>query len=77
MSILIKGMELPKERATYHALVNFYTEGVGSISVTVDNITTTYDMVEIPTPHGRLIDADDYLYRGDLIDEPIIIEAEE
>lgn len=31
----------------------------------------------IPTPHGRLIDADAYQYSGDLIDEPTIIEAEQ
>lgn len=43
-------------------------------------------LVEVPTPHGRLIDADDidiitvvYTNRGTLkrIDAPIIIEAEE
>lgn len=33
-------------------------------------------LVEIHTPHGRLIDAEAYLYYGDLIDEPTIIEAE-
>ena len=34
-------------------------------------------LVEVPTPHGRLIDADRYLYSGDLIPEPTVIEAEE
>ena len=33
-------------------------------------------LTELPTPHGRLIDADAYQYSGDLIDEPTIIEAE-
>ena len=33
-------------------------------------------LIELPTPHGRLIDADAYQYSGDLIDEPTIIEAE-
>ena len=45
MSILIKLMNTPKQAGTYHAL----------ISVTEDNITTTYDMIPVPTPHGRLI----------------------
>ncbi len=33
-------------------------------------------LVEIP-PHGDLIDKDAYEYPGDLIDEPVIIPAEE
>lgn len=33
-------------------------------------------ITDIPTPHGRLIDADAYQYTGDLIDEPTIIDAE-
>lgn len=33
-------------------------------------------LIELPTPHGRLIDADAYQYSGDLIDEPTIIGAE-
>ena len=34
-------------------------------------------VIEVKTPHGRLIDADKYDYSGDLIYEPTIIEAEE
>ena len=35
-----------------------------------------YPLIEVQTPHGRLIDADAYQYSGDLIDEPTIIEEE-
>ena len=37
---------------------------------------TIENLKPLAKPHGRLIDADDYLYSGDLIDEPTIIEAE-
>lgn len=41
-----------------------------AIDETIDNLRP------LAEPHGRLIDADAYLYCGDLIDEPTIIEAE-
>ena len=59
MSVLIKLMNTPKQAGTYHALIRVYEEGHPTISVTEDNITTTYDMIPVPTPHGRLIDADE------------------
>ena len=55
MSVLIKLMNTPKQAGTYHALIRVYEEGHPTISVTEDNITTTYDMIPVPTPHGRLI----------------------
>lgn len=57
MSILINGMDMP-EQGEYQARLVVYKEGLASLSVTVKNVTTTYDIAEMPKPHGRLIDAD-------------------
>lgn len=84
MSILIKGMEMPT------SCENCRFRGLGGIALdeTVcmftgnhrkyPNIPRFIDcpLVEIP-PHGDLIDRDAYEYPGDLMDEPVIIEAEE
>lgn len=92
MSILIKGMEMPKEQALRIMLKN------GQLFVDNGSCFAEYEAVEVPTPHGRLIDADEFrkviealpnCYNGfsdtydkaciiGLMDEhPTIIEAEE
>lgn len=80
MSILIKGMDLPKDRDT---LVLVRVDGSAIVYTDEAYMTTA---VPVPTPHGRLIDLDAIpksAWRGekeDLIDElilaPTIIEAE-
>ena len=51
MSVLIKGMEMPKKKNG--AVIIIYPDGQA-----VFEDGTKYDAIEIP-PHGRLIDADD------------------
>lgn len=82
MSVLIKGMEMPKEGtviAIYKLKGKYYASVHG---------TELCPIIPIP-PHGRLIDADalkimmptiedEYLYAREMIEEaPTIIEAEE
>lgn len=91
MSLIIKGMELPQHAAVngekdtaYKCVILAHPDN--SVELVIDiKFASAYDnghniqrylITEIPTPHGRLIDADAYQYSGDLIDEPTIIEEE-
>jgi hypothetical protein len=47
MSILIRGMEMPE----YEKIIIVYPDGYTQLLM-------RSDMAEVPTPHGRLIDAD-------------------
>lgn len=69
MSIIIKGLNMPKSCGKCE--FNYYLEG-GSYEwwecvILHDDINqfdtrrTDCPLIEIPTPHGRLIDADEYL----------------
>ena len=90
MSILIKGMDMPKEGeeiiielSKCHAAEIIPARFGGAV------YGSTYPLVEVPTPHGRLIDADElewvvpniedeYEHCHRIIrDAPTIIEAEE
>ena len=106
MSILIKGMEMPKHSALDGEKDTFYK---GAIAVHKDGTAEMvifresahvfalcnkihldkFSLVEIPTPHGRLIDADelkkdrinlygttDVVLMVDIENAPTIIEAE-
>ena len=64
MSILIKGMEMPKHAGVCLIVANF--ESCGSpVAMLVDRESILpkafYDAIEIPTPHGRLIDENELL----------------
>lgn len=85
MSILIKGMEMPKDRGVYIAIDNgeVFVKPLGALNWT----RLTEMAVEIP-PHGRLVDADalmcgmgDAEYKGAikrvLMQAPTVIPAEE
>ncbi len=82
MSLIIKGMKLPQSCSTCR--FSYFTVGIrkrceisgDEVNPLIDCRETNCPLGEIPTPHGRLIDADAYQYSGDLIDEPTIIEAE-
>lgn len=84
MSVLIKGMEMPKDGC--HHMICIYADGTASTGGRV------YTAIPVPIPHGRLIDADEakealrraeflafgYHYAIQTInDAPTIIEAEE
>ena len=53
MSILIQGMEMPKGNSTINVLI--YADGTVYTGHVNDS---RYSAVSVPTPHGRLIDAD-------------------
>ena len=59
MSILIKGMEMPKEVGWYHFCLRINPDGSAKIAPNDGTEPIMpYDVVEVITPHGRLIDAD-------------------
>ena len=53
MSILIKGMEMPQGNSIINVLI--YADGTVYTGHVNDS---RYSAVSVPTPHGRLIDAD-------------------
>lgn len=105
MSILIKGMDMPKhaikngtDDTLYRSCVIVHPDGTAELILDstfadmfgFEHNLNRFPLVEIPTPHGRLIDADKLsisilkaMNNGDdsvigLIDKtPTIIEAEE
>lgn len=81
MSILIKGIDLPNGPIK----LVLYPSGKVNEYVLNERIATDYQAIQIPTPHGRLIDWDafnnklDIQYaegRGKAL-APTILEAEE
>lgn len=67
MSILIKGIDMPKEGE--HILALIKNDGKCSYfeETTLSRIMKTTEAIQIPTPHGRLIDRDDiYIGRWDI-----------
>lgn len=104
MSVIIKGMSLPKhadvngEKDTaYKCLILAHSDY--SVELVIDTAFASpydnghniqrYPITEVPTPHGRLIDADylkkdkiningtDFVLLVDVDNAPTIIEAEE
>ena len=55
MSVLIKGMEMPQNCEECPIVCRIGVEGFGFHS---DKRADDCPIVELPTPHGRLIDAD-------------------
>ena len=92
MSVLVKGMEMPRPKlAGMVAVYNAYivVRHNGEAKIVVDNEdksdSTDYPLVLVP-PHGRLIDADALTFEDDYYGwrdkkdveaAPTIIEAEE
>ena len=60
MSILIKGMEMPKHGEGVCLIVTNFENCGSPVAMLVDRESILpkdfYDAIEIPTPHGRLID---------------------
>ena len=89
MTILIKGMEMPKAGETIIIAENVD----GTIYGQLEHGDDWYPLIEVPTPHGRLVDAtellrdsggiiletiDDHEEVEEMIkDAPTVIEAEE
>ena len=55
MSIIIKGMDMPK------GAEQIWVDVWGSQGLLANKILSVDEIVEIPTPHGRLIDKDELL----------------
>ena len=82
MSIILKGIDLPNGPIK----LVLYPSGKVDEYVFNERIATDYQAIQIPTPHGRLIDGDDiYIGRWDIDSDlaeqiqnaPTILEAEE
>ena len=80
MSILIRGMEMPQGNSTINVLI--YADGTVYTGHVNDS---RYSAVSVPTPHGRLIDADAFAanlkdisvrqgYKNTLIDEHLTVD---
>ena len=84
MSLIIKGMDMPKECKGIELV---FIPKDGDIIYNSESMSIGAEqIVEIPTPHGRLIDRDDiYIGRWDIDSDlaeqiqnaPTILEAEE
>ena len=65
MSILIKGMEMPKHGEGVCLIVTNFENCGSPVAMLVDRESILpkdfYDAIEIPAPHGRLIDADELI----------------
>lgn len=58
MSVLIKGMEMPKSNTMFTVTLRVRQDGTAEFISTSGKTVKSFPMIEIPTPHGRLIDAD-------------------
>lgn len=58
MSVLINGFRIPTENDPKTFLLHFHDDGTAEM-VALGYPQIRYDVVAVPTPHGRLIDADD------------------
>lgn len=88
MSVLIKGMEMPKNGSILRCTICVAPNRPGSIAINSGHgkpYSEFYELAEVPTPHGRLIDADTINYplgwQGEIVkavidESPTIIEAE-
>ena len=89
MSIILKGIDLPKEDEWLEVIIKPTKEVIVDTIRYRDNalLKTEYgSAIQIPTPHGRLIDRDDiYIGRWDIDSDlaeqiqnaPTILESEE
>ena len=75
MSVLIKGMDMPESCADCMVSAQRCGLWVGFKKKTKQRHPYC-PLVEIPVPHGRLIDASKYEYPGDLKYEETVLESE-
>lgn len=55
MSILIKGMEMPKSNTMFTVTLRVRQDGTAEFISTSGKTVKSFPMIEVPTPHGRLI----------------------
>lgn len=58
MSVLIKGMVMPKSDTMFTVTLRVRQDGTAEFISTSGKTVKSFPMIEIPTPHGRLIDAE-------------------
>ena len=87
MSVLIRGMEIP-DNCTRCDYIGLNTAVGCPVMTGTDGRATDCPLIEIKTPHGRLIDADElmnesrkdeaygYVDTKHIYDAPTVIEAE-
>ena len=64
MSVLIKGMEMPKNCEECVLIdIHYFCSLLGEVDESIENGSKDLrcPLVEVPTPHGRLIDAHDLI----------------
>ena len=61
MSILIKGMEMPKSNTMFTVTLRVRQDGTAEFISTSRKTVKSFPMIEVPTPHGRLIDENELL----------------
>lgn len=61
MSILIKGMEMPKSNTMFTVTLRVRQDGTAEFISTSGKTVKSFPMIEVPTPHGDLIDSDDVI----------------
>lgn len=75
MSVLVRGMEMPKEIEP--ELVIDFAEDLGGkryarfYHYRYGGLTDWHEIIEIPEPHGDLIDRDELKENGELVNESI------
>lgn len=72
MSVLIKGMDMPK-KGVYHAVITFDGDSLGVRIPPSKEPFFSGRIVHMPTPHGRLIDADELLKNHAIIADKELI----
>ena len=69
MSVLIKGMEMPKNYK--YVDVRIFRDGTATTASAEKPFYKEMDVVEVHTPHGRLIDADALECHADNVRDPM------
>ena len=79
MGVYIKGMEMPEDCFTCPLKEEGFCNLTNAYASNINKINSDCPLIEVPEPHGRLIDADK-LFRDiewdDIENAPTIIEAE-
>ena len=89
MSVIVKGMEMPNipafrekdNKVAFPAAVVLEKGKAPRLVVNykigyVDTNLKAYELVEVPTPHGRLIDADELIrYLNEWISDPVALSG--
>lgn len=58
MSLLIHGTKLPRSNTMTNAVIRVRQDGTAEIIIHYEHKPESFKLTEVPTPHGRLIDAD-------------------